>query len=240
MTLRPLLDRARTKPSGRVCQGMTVLIGNSVTTPVDVVPAFAFAEGKRSLAAGRQDGPTMLIQQAQPHRRLAATTSMSPFAFFGSSPTSSRPAVGRRAPGADRGRWMLGQGMATLAAAIVAVIAINGAFSFWQEYRRRDDGRAAASAAPPGEGAAERDDRRARVRGRCPRRCHLSDRRGGRARRLPAGRRIWRSRQQCHDHGQRCPLSRDARPSTDTDLLRSRNVLLAGIPDFEILVNISK
>jgi magnesium-transporting ATPase (P-type) len=31
-------------------------------------------------------------------------------------------------------RWMPGQGMVTLAAAIVAVIVINGAFSFWQEY----------------------------------------------------------------------------------------------------------
>ena len=42
---------------------------------------------------------------------------------------------------------MPGQRMATLAAAIVAVIAINGAFSFWQEYTRRsDDGRTAASA----------------------------------------------------------------------------------------------
>jgi len=34
--------------------------------------------------------------------------------------------------------WMTGQGMATLAAAIVAVIAVNGAFSFWQEYRAEE------------------------------------------------------------------------------------------------------
>ena len=34
--------------------------------------------------------------------------------------------------------WMPGQGMAMLAAAIVAVIAINGAFSFWQEYRAEE------------------------------------------------------------------------------------------------------
>jgi hypothetical protein len=34
--------------------------------------------------------------------------------------------------------WMPGQGMATLAAAIVAVIVINGAFSFWQEYRAEE------------------------------------------------------------------------------------------------------
>jgi len=34
--------------------------------------------------------------------------------------------------------WMPGQGMRTLAAAIVAVIAINGAFSFWQEYRAEE------------------------------------------------------------------------------------------------------
>jgi sodium/potassium-transporting ATPase subunit alpha len=35
-------------------------------------------------------------------------------------------------------RWMPDQGMATLAVAIVAVIAINGAFSFWQEYRAEE------------------------------------------------------------------------------------------------------
>ena len=33
--------------------------------------------------------------------------------------------------------WMPGQGMAMLAAAIVAVIAINGAFSFWQEHHAK-------------------------------------------------------------------------------------------------------
>ena len=74
--------------------------------------------------------------------------------------------------------WMPGQGMAMLAAAIVAVIAINGAFSFWQEYRAEETWRAAASASTPGEDAAERDDRRAPVRGRRPRRCHLPERRG--------------------------------------------------------------
>lgn len=34
--------------------------------------------------------------------------------------------------------WMPGQGMATLAVAIGAVIVINGAFSFWQEYRAEE------------------------------------------------------------------------------------------------------
>src|SRR5688572_12779751 len=33
---------------------------------------------------------------------------------------------------------MPGQGMATLAAAIVGVIVVNGAFSFWQEYRAEE------------------------------------------------------------------------------------------------------
>jgi magnesium-transporting ATPase (P-type) len=33
---------------------------------------------------------------------------------------------------------MPGQGMATLAIAIVAVILVNGAFSFWQEYRAEE------------------------------------------------------------------------------------------------------
>ena len=35
-------------------------------------------------------------------------------------------------------QWMPNQGMATLAVAIVAVIAINGTFSFWQEYRAEE------------------------------------------------------------------------------------------------------
>ena len=34
--------------------------------------------------------------------------------------------------------WMPGQGMRTLSVAIVAVIAINGGFSFWQEYRAEE------------------------------------------------------------------------------------------------------
>jgi len=34
--------------------------------------------------------------------------------------------------------WMPGQGMATLAIAIVTVILINGAFSFWQEYQAEE------------------------------------------------------------------------------------------------------
>jgi magnesium-transporting ATPase (P-type) len=34
--------------------------------------------------------------------------------------------------------WMPGQGMATLGVAIGAVIVINGAFSFWQEYRAEE------------------------------------------------------------------------------------------------------
>jgi magnesium-transporting ATPase (P-type) len=34
--------------------------------------------------------------------------------------------------------WMPGQGMVTLAVAIVAVIVINGTFPFWQEYRAEE------------------------------------------------------------------------------------------------------
>jgi magnesium-transporting ATPase (P-type) len=55
--------------------------------------------------------------------------------------------------------WMPGQGMATLAVAIVAVIVINGAFSFWQEYRAEET--MAALTAPPstsGEGTASWQD----------------------------------------------------------------------------------
>ena len=75
--------------------------------------------------------------------------------------------------------WMPGQGMGTLAAAIVAVIAINGAFSFWQEYRAEETMAALQRLLPHQvEGAAERDDRRAPVRRRRARRCDLPERRG--------------------------------------------------------------
>ena len=94
--------------------------------------------------------------------------------------------------------------------------------------RRRDDGRAPASAATPGEGAAERDDRRAPVRGRRPRRCHLPDAGDD----VPADCRLVEGFgvrvNNATVTGEARPVSRDARPSVDTDLLQSRNVLLAG------------
>jgi sodium/potassium-transporting ATPase subunit alpha len=75
--------------------------------------------------------------------------------------------------------WMPGQGMATLAVAIVAVIAINGAFSFWQEYRAEETMAVLQRPfATPGTGAAQRRNSRDRLRGCRSRGRHLSDRRG--------------------------------------------------------------
>jgi sodium/potassium-transporting ATPase subunit alpha len=126
-------------------------------------------------------------------------------------------------------RWMPGQGMATLAAAIVAVIVINGAFSFWQEYRAeetmtalqrllphqvrtRRDGATVVIASEdvvPGDVIflAAGDD--------VPADCRLVEGFGVRVSNATVT-------------GEARPVSRDVRPSADTDPLRSRNVLLAG------------
>ena len=124
---------------------------------------------------------------------------------------------------------MPGQGMTTLAVAIVAVIAINGVFSFWQEYRAEQtmaalqrllphqvrvlrDGAAAIIASEdvvPGDiifvGAG--DD--------VPADCRLIEAFAVRVNNATIT-------------GEARPVSRDTRPSTEADLLRSRNVLLAG------------
>ena len=124
---------------------------------------------------------------------------------------------------------MPGQGMGILAAVIVAVILINGAFSFWQEYRAEEtmaalqrllphqvktlrDGAVVAIASDevvPGDviHLTAGDD--------VPADCRLVESFGIRVNNATLT-------------GEARPVSRDTRVSPETDLLRSRNVLLAG------------
>jgi calcium-translocating P-type ATPase len=125
--------------------------------------------------------------------------------------------------------WMPGQGMLTLAVAIVAVIAVNGAFSFWQEYRAEET-MAALQRLLPHQVKALRDGSTVVVPSEdvvpgdvifltagddVPADCRLVEGFGVRVSNATVT-------------GEARPVSRDARPSTETDLLRSRNVLLAG------------
>ena len=124
---------------------------------------------------------------------------------------------------------MPGQGMATLATAIVAVIVINGVFSFWQEYRAEEtmaalqrllphqvrtlrDGAVAIIAAEdvvPGDVifVSAGDD--------VPADCRLIEAFSVRVNNATIT-------------GEARPVSRETRSSTEPDLLRSRNVLLTG------------
>ena len=125
--------------------------------------------------------------------------------------------------------WMPGQGMAMLAAAIVAVIAINGAFSFWQEYRAEETMAALQRLLPhqvralrngttvalPSEDVVPGDVIFLSAGDDVPADCRLVEAFGVRVNNATLT-------------GEARPLSRDARPSIETDLLRSRNVLLAG------------
>ena len=125
--------------------------------------------------------------------------------------------------------WMPGQGMATLAGAIVAVIVINGAFSFWQEYQAEET-MAALQRLLPHQVRALRDGRTVVVASEdvvpgdliflaagdhVPADCRLVDAFGVRVNNATIT-------------GEARPVSRDTKPSTEADLLRSRNVLLAG------------
>ena len=125
--------------------------------------------------------------------------------------------------------WMPGQGMATLAVAIVTVIAINGAFSFWQEYRAEET-MAALQRLLPHQVRALRDGKTVVVASEdvvpgdvifltagddVPADCRLVEAFGVRVNNATIT-------------GEARPVSRDPSPSTETDLLRSRNVLLAG------------
>ena len=126
-------------------------------------------------------------------------------------------------------RWMPGQGMLTLAAAIVAVIAINGAFSLWQEYRAEETMAALQRLLPhqvralrngttvvlPSEDVVPGDVIFLTAGDDVPADCRLVEGFGVRVNNATVT-------------GEARPVSRDARPSVDTDLLQSRNVLLAG------------
>jgi calcium-translocating P-type ATPase len=124
---------------------------------------------------------------------------------------------------------MPGQGMATLAAAIVAVIVVNGVFSFWQEYRAETT-MAALQRLLPHQVRAQRDGvvmvlpSEAVVPGdvillsagdNVPADCRLLEAFGVRVNNATLT-------------GESRPVSRDATVCSDDDLLRSRNVLLAG------------
>jgi sodium/potassium-transporting ATPase subunit alpha len=125
--------------------------------------------------------------------------------------------------------WTPGQGMGTLATAIVAVIVINGAFSFWQEYRAEET-MAALQRLLPHQVRALRDGRTVVIASDevvpgdvifltagddVPADCRLVEAFAVRVNNATVT-------------GEARPVSRDARPSEEADLLRSRNVLLAG------------
>src|SRR3990170_2410203 len=125
--------------------------------------------------------------------------------------------------------WDPGQGMATLGFAIVGVILINGAFSFWQEYRAERAISALqrllphrvkalrehtvfeipAEALVPGDVilVAEGDD--------IPADCRVIQAFGARVNNATVT-------------GESLPKARDERPSTEEDVIRSKNILLAG------------
>ena len=124
---------------------------------------------------------------------------------------------------------MPGQGMATLGIAIVAVIIVNGAFSFWQEYRAEET-MAALQRLLPHQVRAQRDGAlvvmasEAVVPGdvillsagdTVPADCRLLEAFGLRVNNATVT-------------GEATPVPRDASACADGDLLRSRNVLLAG------------
>jgi calcium-translocating P-type ATPase len=125
--------------------------------------------------------------------------------------------------------WTPGQGMATLAVAIVAVILINGAFSFWQEYKAEET-MAALQRLLPHQVRTLRGGKTIVVRSEdvvpgdiiflsagdhVPADFRLIDAVAVRVNNATVT-------------GEARPVSRDTRASTETDVLRSRNVLLAG------------
>jgi calcium-translocating P-type ATPase len=124
---------------------------------------------------------------------------------------------------------MPGHGMATLAIAIVAVIVINGAFSFWQEYRAEETMAAlqrllphqvrvlrdGAAAIIPAEDIVPGDVIFVSAGDDVPADCRLIEAFGLRVSNATIT-------------GEARPVSRDTQRSTEADLLRSRNVLLAG------------
>ena len=126
-------------------------------------------------------------------------------------------------------REMSGQGMATLGLAIIGVIVINGVFSFWQEYRAEET-MAALQRLLPHQVKAQRDGTVGVIPSEdvvpgdvifltagddVPGDCRLLEGFGVRVNNATVT-------------GEARPVSRDAQPGTEDDLLRGRNVLLAG------------
>ena len=126
-------------------------------------------------------------------------------------------------------RQMPGQGMATLAVAIVGVIVVNGLFSFWQEYRAEETMAALQRLLPhqvraqrdgavvvlPSEDVVPGDVIVLSAGENVPADCRLLEAFGVRVNNATVT-------------GEARPLSRDASACEEHDLLRSRNVLLAG------------
>ena len=124
---------------------------------------------------------------------------------------------------------MPGQGMSTLAVAIVAVIVVNGAFSFWQEYRAEETMAALQRLLPhqvktlrdravvviPSDDVVPGDVVFLTAGDHVPADCRLVEGVGVRVNNATLT-------------GEARPVSRDIRVSLEADLLRSRNVLLAG------------
>jgi calcium-translocating P-type ATPase len=124
---------------------------------------------------------------------------------------------------------MPGQGMAILGIAIVGVIVINGAFAFWQEYHAEETMAALQRLLPhqvraqregtvvviPSEDVVPGDVIFLTAGDDVPADCRLIEAFGVRVNNATVT-------------GEARPVSRDARPSTEEDLLRSRNVILAG------------
>jgi sodium/potassium-transporting ATPase subunit alpha len=124
---------------------------------------------------------------------------------------------------------MPGQGMATLAVAIVGVIVVNGAFSFWQEYRAEET-MAALQRLLPHQVKAQRDGTVIVIPSddvvpgdvillsagdNVPADCRLLESFGVRVNNATVT-------------GEARPVSRDAHACDEPDPLQSRNVLLAG------------
>ena len=124
---------------------------------------------------------------------------------------------------------MPGQGMSTLAVAIVAVIAVNGAFSFWQEYRAEETMEALQRLLP---------HQVRTLRDRAVVAISSEDVVPGDVIFLSAGDHVPADCRLIEDFGVRVnnatltgearPVSRQTRASLESDLLGSRNVLLAG------------
>lgn len=124
---------------------------------------------------------------------------------------------------------MPGQGMATLATAIVVVIVVNGVFSFWQEYRAEKTMAALQRLLPhhvkaqrdgvttviPSEAVVPGDVILLSAGDNVPADCRLVEAFGVRVNNATLT-------------GEARPVSRDVGVCADDDLVRSRNVLLAG------------